>query len=161
VALVFAFGSAAQAGVARIIGNTLFSNSTGINPAGGSICLTGNNRFAGNSKNGSPSVNTGACLITTQSLCSARIPSFTDLGQLMLFSHRHRKAIFLHYSSSATKAEYADLQLEARLGAAEISLRPGGTSPALRELTALQHDASARGFGLIARKASTLASGHQ
>jgi hypothetical protein len=62
---------------------------------------------------------------------------------------------------SATKAGYPDLQLDARLAAAEISLRPGGTSPALRELTALQHDASARGFGLIARKASTLASGHQ
>ena len=59
-------GITAKAGVARIIGNTFFSNSTGINPAGGSICSTGNNRFAGNSKNGSPSVNTGACLITTQ-----------------------------------------------------------------------------------------------
>jgi hypothetical protein len=67
-------GITAKAGVARIIGDTLFSNSTGINPAGGSICSTGNNRFAGNSKNGSPSVNTGACLITTHSadtlLCS-------------------------------------------------------------------------------------------
>ena len=59
-------GITAKAGVARIIGNTFFSNSTGINPAGGSICSTGNNRFAGNSKNGSPSANTGACLITTQ-----------------------------------------------------------------------------------------------
>src|SRR5262249_44536804 len=57
-------GITAKAGVARIIGNAFFSNSTGINPAGGSICSTGNNRFAGNSKNGSPSVNTGACLIT-------------------------------------------------------------------------------------------------
>ena len=59
-------GITAKAGVARIIGNTFFSNSTGINSAGGSICSTGNNRFAGNSKNGSPSANTGACLITTQ-----------------------------------------------------------------------------------------------
>lgn len=59
-------GISALAGVARIIDNTFFSNSTGINPAGGRICSTGNNRFAGNSKNGNPSANTGACLITTQ-----------------------------------------------------------------------------------------------
>jgi hypothetical protein len=59
-------GITAKAGVARIISNTFFSNSTGINPAGGRICSTGNNQFAGNSKNGSPSATTGACFITTQ-----------------------------------------------------------------------------------------------
>jgi hypothetical protein len=56
----------ATAGLARIIGNAFFNNGTGINSAGGSICSSGNNRFAGNSKNGTPSDNTGACLITTK-----------------------------------------------------------------------------------------------
>jgi len=59
-------GISASAGVARMMHDTFFSNSIGINPAGGSICSAGDNQFAGNGTNGNPSVNIGACTITTQ-----------------------------------------------------------------------------------------------
>lgn len=59
-------GITASAGVVRTMRSTFFSNGTGINPAGGSICSTGDNRFAGNGSNGTPSANSGACTVTTQ-----------------------------------------------------------------------------------------------
>jgi hypothetical protein len=59
-------GVNAPIGVARIMKSTFFSNSIGINPSGGSICSAGDNRFAGNGSNGTPSANAGACLITNQ-----------------------------------------------------------------------------------------------
>ena len=48
------------------------------------------------------------------------------------------------------------LQLEARLALGEIGLRLGNAATALKELSALQRDATARGFGLIAQKTSSL-----
>lgn len=59
-------GITASAGIVRTMRSTFFSNGTGINPAGGSICSTGDNRFAGNGSNGTPSANSGACTVTTQ-----------------------------------------------------------------------------------------------
>lgn len=59
-------GISASAGVVRIMKSTFFSNSTGISPAGGSICSAGDNRFAGNGSNGTPSANSGPCLIANQ-----------------------------------------------------------------------------------------------
>jgi hypothetical protein len=61
---------------------------------------------------------------------------------------------------SATRAGYPALQLEARLAAGEMSVHSSNASLALKELAALQREAAARGFGLIARKASGLASAH-
>jgi hypothetical protein len=60
------FGINASAGLVRIMKSTFFSNSIGINPAGGSICSTGDSRFAGNGSNGVPSANSGPCATTTQ-----------------------------------------------------------------------------------------------
>lgn len=59
-------GVNASAGVARIMQSAFFSNGVGINPTGGSICSAGDNRFAGNGANGTPSANAGACTISTQ-----------------------------------------------------------------------------------------------
>jgi hypothetical protein len=60
------FGINVSAGLVRTMKSTFFSNSIGINPAGGSICSAGDNRFAGNGSNGTPSANSGPCAINTQ-----------------------------------------------------------------------------------------------
>jgi hypothetical protein len=51
---------------ARIMNSTFFSTGTGISASGGNICSTGDNRFAGNGANGTPSPHTGPGTITTQ-----------------------------------------------------------------------------------------------
>jgi len=62
---------------------------------------------------------------------------------------------------SSVKTGYPALQLEARLAAAEIGLRSGNASAALKELAALQREAAARGFGLIAQKTSGLVAAYR
>lgn len=57
---------------------------------------------------------------------------------------------------SAGKTGYPALQLEARLALREIGLRSGNAATTLKEQAALQREATARGFGLIAQKTSSL-----
>lgn len=57
----------------------------------------------------------------------------------------------------ATKYGYLGLQLEARLALAEIEARSGNPAAGRTRLLALGQEASAKGFGLIARKAKDVA----
>ncbi len=54
----------------------------------------------------------------------------------------------------ATKAGFAGLQLEARLALGEIELQSSRSAGGRTRLEALEREATARGFGLIARKAA-------
>jgi hypothetical protein len=56
--------------------------------------------------------------------------------------------------AEATKYGYLGYQFEARLALAEIEMKSGKTSAGRARLEALQREAAAKGFGLIARKAS-------
>ena len=58
-------------------------------------------------------------------------------------------------SSECKKIGYVGLELEARLAMGEIEMRTNVTTMAQNDLIQLEHDASARGFGLIARQAAT------
>jgi tetratricopeptide (TPR) repeat protein len=58
-------------------------------------------------------------------------------------------------SAQCRKSGYVGLELEARLAEGEIEMRTGGTSAVQGNLVRLEHDASAKGFGLIARQAAS------
>jgi hypothetical protein len=64
--------------------------------------------------------------------------------------------LLTHVLDSAVKTGYPALQLEGRLALGGIGLRSGNAAAVLEELAALRGDATARGFGLIAQKASRL-----
>jgi serine/threonine protein kinase/tetratricopeptide (TPR) repeat protein len=57
--------------------------------------------------------------------------------------------------AEATKYGYFGFQLEARLALGEIEMKSGKTAAGHARLEALQKEAMAKGFGLIARKAAT------
>lgn len=57
-------------------------------------------------------------------------------------------------SSECKKSGYFGLELDARLAMGEIEMRSNATSMAQNDLIQLEHEASARGFGLIARQAA-------
>jgi len=59
-------GIRTSAGVSRFMNSTFFSNGTGINQAGGSICSLGDSRFGGNGTNGAFFGTSGVCSISTQ-----------------------------------------------------------------------------------------------
>jgi hypothetical protein len=54
----------------------------------------------------------------------------------------------------AQEAGFAGLQLDARLALAEAEIRAGNVIPGRTRLEALERDATAKGFVLIARKAA-------
>jgi len=62
---------------------------------------------------------------------------------------------------AAGKTGYPFLQLEARLALGEIGLHSGNATTTLKELAALQREATARGFGLIAQKTSSLVAAYK
>jgi ATP/maltotriose-dependent transcriptional regulator MalT len=59
----------------------------------------------------------------------------------------------------AAKAGRVGVELEARLARGEIDMRSGNVAAGRARLEALQKDASARGFALVARKSARAASG--
>jgi tetratricopeptide (TPR) repeat protein/TolB-like protein len=59
---------------------------------------------------------------------------------------------------AAAKAGLAGVELEARLARGEIEMRSGNVGAGRARLETLQKDASARGFGLVARKSATASS---
>jgi eukaryotic-like serine/threonine-protein kinase len=61
--------------------------------------------------------------------------------------------------SSARKSGYVGEELEARLARAEIEMKAGKAASARYHLTALEKEARAKGFGLVAQKANSLHSG--
>lgn len=61
--------------------------------------------------------------------------------------------------SEARKYGFANYQLEARLAIGEIELKAGQKAAGRIHLQALERDARAKGFGLIARKAAAAAKG--
>ena len=61
--------------------------------------------------------------------------------------------------AGATKSHMLFLQYEARLALGELEMKSGKAAIGRTHLTALQEEAGARGFGLIARKAKTAAAG--
>ena len=58
--------------------------------------------------------------------------------------------------SEARKAGYVGEELDARLAVAEIEMKSGATASARSHLIALEKDARAKGFGLVAQKAAAL-----
>ncbi len=58
--------------------------------------------------------------------------------------------------AAARKDGFAGVQLEARLAHGEIRIQSGHTAEARAELSALMKDATTKGYGLLARKASHL-----
>jgi len=58
--------------------------------------------------------------------------------------------------ADARKHNSVPIQLSAQLAAAQLELKSGSTRQAQIDLSALQKGAQAKGFGLIARKASAL-----
>jgi hypothetical protein len=59
--------------------------------------------------------------------------------------------------SETTKYQLVPVQLEARLALSEVEMKSGNTAVGLIHLRALERDATARGFLLIARKAAAAA----
>ena len=60
--------------------------------------------------------------------------------------------------AEAIRVGFVDNQLEARLAAGEIEMASGRTAAAREHLAAVEKDAAARGFGLVARRARTASS---
>jgi serine/threonine protein kinase/tetratricopeptide (TPR) repeat protein len=60
--------------------------------------------------------------------------------------------------SQAKKSNYVGEELDARLAVAEIELKAGAMASARSHLTALEKEARAKGFGLVAQKAAALRS---
>jgi hypothetical protein len=58
----------------------------------------------------------------------------------------------------ASRLGLAPVRLEALLARGEVRLRAGPAPTARRELAALAREAETKGFGLVARRASALAS---
>ena len=72
------------------------------------------------------------------------------LGRMLL---EEREVRFAH-PAEATKAGLVRLQFEARLALGEIELKSGASAAGRARLSALAAEATAKGFGLIARKAA-------
>jgi len=58
--------------------------------------------------------------------------------------------------ADATKQNLTSIQLEARLGMGELEMKSGDRTNGRARLAALQKDATAKGFLLIARKAASV-----
>ena len=56
-------------------------------------------------------------------------------------------------ADEARKRSFVDLEFESRLAAARLELMSGDTTAGRHDLAKLAHDASARGFLLLARRA--------
>jgi DNA-binding winged helix-turn-helix (wHTH) protein/tetratricopeptide (TPR) repeat protein len=67
----------------------------------------------------------------------------------------HSLAQLREITAQCVKSGFVGLELEARLASGEIEMGTGGTKAGREHLVQLEHDATATGFGLIARQAAT------
>jgi len=84
----------------------------------------------------------------TIKILTARAASFADAREI-----GPSLRIIEMARTEARNHSLPDLEFDSRLAAAQLEFKSGNASAARREITELEHDASARGFFLFARRA--------
>ena len=89
----------------------------------------------------------------TVAIASTRVRAATQAPVVIADASKSLEAVRLE----AAKYGFATLGLEARLAQGEIEVRAGSMTAGRARLSALEREARAQGFGLIARKAAAAA----
>jgi hypothetical protein len=83
-------------------------------------------------------------------IASTRVRAATEAPVVIADASKSLETVRL----DAAKYGFATVGLEARLAQGEIEMRAGSVTAGRARLSALEREARARGFGLIARKAA-------